>query len=122
MAVFKEEIHILEELAQRQKQIYPDACDIGVWATPGVKKQMHDIVAKLIKLPGSKLEWKMDNGRTKQYQYELIVMWGYADNDQYDATLVDVLYVKDRYNRKNYEYFSIDTRHIYTDANGERIK
>lgn len=52
MSVGKEEIHVFEELARQQVQIYDDACDIGVIETPVVRRQIKNAVRTLANLEG----------------------------------------------------------------------
>lgn len=103
MGVFKEEIRLLEDLYKRQVQIYGDAIDYGVIATPRTKNTMRDIITSL---PGmAKPIWKSNALNMIQRTYESTVEWGGGD-----ATKVCVHYVNDIPYKK--EFFTIDMRAI----------
>lgn len=119
MGVFKEEILFLEGIEKRQTQIWEDAADVGVETsrmTPNERHRMREVVKTLLDLPGSKIEYKAVKPAL-QRQYRLIVMWGAADSERYDATEVHLLYYKDH--RK--EFFSLFTGHTFTNSEGEPV-
>lgn len=47
MSVFKEEVHVIEHFAKRQRQVYPDACDYGVFLNLTEKIQLREAVMAL---------------------------------------------------------------------------
>ena len=117
--MFKEEIDFLGTLEQRQTQIYDDACDAGVLMlnlNNNDVSQLRETIKDLLSLPGSEIVYRTDFP-VKQRQYSLIVMHGDADYGRYDATCVEVIYVKD----KSKEFFSFNSKHVYTDKNGKII-
>lgn len=97
MSVFKEEVDELENLARRQRQIYSDACDYGILATPEIKDSMRRLLKTL---PDVRVTWK-SNKPIVQRTYESVICWSGED-----GTKVRIHYANDKPRKK--EYFSID--------------
>jgi len=119
MGVFKEQAHILESIESRQHKIWSDSLDIGVSFSELSEGEVTDIrqtIKMLLDLPGSEIIFKA-NKPAVQRQYKLIIMWGAADLDAYDASRYLVSYYKDR----NEEFVSVFGNHVFTDSNGNVI-
>lgn len=117
MSVFNEELQFMKSLEQRQKRIWPDACDLGIEVKDlkdGELLRIRRTVQTLLALPGSKVIWKEDKPAV-QRQYQLIIMWG-GTGAKMDASHIQVLYYMDR--RRNKEFFSVEVFAVTTDGNG----
>ena len=116
MGMFKEEICLLETLAKRQRRIWADALDYGIYKKDMSKaevERLRDAAQMLLNLPGSKVLYKV-NLPAVQRQYQFIVMWG-RNGKKYDASRCKLSYYKDR----KREFFTIDIDHVFTNEKGE---
>ena len=72
MSVGKEEIAALGQLRDRQVRIYGDACDVGVWETPAVKKTIRRALEGLRELEGGTArKWATGSSYTTRCGFEI---------------------------------------------------
>lgn len=118
MGIFKEEHHLLMDLANRQRQILNDSCYLGLNRfdmTQDELDRLRETIKTLLQLPGSRLTWSMDEPAV-QRSYRLVIMWGGNGQGKYDATIYEVSYYKGRRG----EFFMIDNiRHQVVNKEGE---
>lgn len=117
MGMFKEQAHVLEDMYRRQTQVWPDSADHGIDfndMTLEEIERMRTAIATLLNLPGSAITWRAERPAV-QRKYRLVIMWGRAHGQLYDATVYDVLF----YHGNGRRLFTIDQRQCLVNQNGE---
>lgn len=73
MGLFKEELHVIENFAKRQGQIYPDACDFGVRLNERERHDLRTAIQDLRRCVPTKPVERAIHGRDTYTKTELFV-------------------------------------------------
>lgn len=113
MGHFKTEMKFLEEQANLQVHLYPDACDCGVLdPSEETKDEFRRVIKELLDLDENYIDYRMNLGASIQRNYRLLVLTEMLEHDMHRGTEYTVLYIKD----SKLEAFSIEiASRLYTE-------
>lgn len=109
MGVYKEEAYVFEDIARRQKRIYPDACDVGVRINSPkdpLALSVKDALKGLEGLKQKRTSWGEPTDSCRGVEVTVRIPWEMEDGF-YFGTEYRIAYHQDK--SRNIYFISVDT-------------
>lgn len=112
MTIGQEQLHVLEQIGKRQHQVYQDACDFGVEATPETTAEIRKACLELAQdYNSTKKTETYGTGATREWTVIIPI-----ERDDYDPSCYDCLEVKvtkvETVSKRYCDYFTISIKRV----------